>query len=291
VGASLLSETWPTKWRPWIAATLQSGVNVGILLACLAGFTLEERNPRWIFLVGIAPALLTLWIRRSVPEPAEWQKARGQVRDRVPGIADLFRGAVRFTTLKVMLICAVSLTAHWTFMYWHQAHVRNLPEVRELSDAARNHAAVVALAVVMWASIVGNFLAAVLAKFLGYRRTIVLALAAYFAVMVAAYATPRHHGALLWWLFAIGLCQGGFALFTMCLPPLFPTLLRTTGAGFCYNIGRIVAAGGTVFFGVFAKVGDYRQALLYASFLFLPATLVALLLPEVQESSTTNGHE
>ena len=72
------------------------------------------------------------------------------------------------------------------------------------------------------------------------------------------------------------LCQGVFALFTMYLPPLFPTLLRTTGAGFCYNIGRIAAGLGTVFFGLFSKVGDYRLALLYAGFLFLPAAVIAL---------------
>jgi hypothetical protein len=59
----------------------------------------------------------------------------------------------------------------------------------------------------------------------------------------------------------------------MYLPPLFPTLLRTTGAGFCYNIGRIAAALGTVFFGLFSKVGDYRLALLYAGFLFIPAAV------------------
>jgi hypothetical protein len=46
-----------------------------------------------------------------------------------------------------------------------------------------------------------------------------------------------------------------------------------------------VAAGGTVFFGVFAKVGDYRQALLYASFLFLPAALAGLWLPEGPEEA------
>ena len=68
----------------------------------------------------------------------------------------------------------------------------------------------------------------------------------------------------------------------------FPTLLRTTGAGFCYNIGRIFAALGTVTFGLFAKVGtgaeaicDHRLALFYARFLFLPAALVTWLwLPE-----------
>jgi hypothetical protein len=79
---------------------------------------------------------------------------------------------------------------------------------------------------------------------------------------------------------AIGFVQGAFALFTMCLPPLFPTLLRTTGAGFCYNIGRIFAAAGTVFFGLFAKVGDYRLCLFYAAFLFIPSALLALKLPD-----------
>ena len=59
-----------------------------------------------------------------------------------------------------------------------------------------------------------------------------------------------------------------------------PALPRTTGAGFCYNFGRIAAGLGTVFFGLFAKVGDYRLALLWAGFLFLPAAGIALLLPE-----------
>jgi hypothetical protein len=77
----------------------------------------------------------------------------------------------------------------------------------------------------------------------------------------------------------IGACQGVFGLFTMCLPPMFPTLLRTTGAGFCYNIGRLVAAGGTVFFGIFNTVGDYRKALFYAGFLFLPAAALCFFLP------------
>ncbi len=81
----------------------------------------------------------------------------------------------------------------------------------------------------------------------------------------------------------IGFFQGLFALYTMYLPPLFLTLLRTTGAGFCYNIGRIVAAFGTVFFGLFSKVGDHRAALLYAGFLFLPAAVIAVFLPRQRD--------
>jgi hypothetical protein len=81
----------------------------------------------------------------------------------------------------------------------------------------------------------------------------------------------------------MGACGGIFALFTMYLPPLFPVLLRTTGAGFCYNIGRIVAAAGTVIFGMFSKVGDYRIALLCAGSLFLPAALIAWRLPDLPD--------
>jgi len=68
VGASLLSETWPRRWRPWIAAVLQTGVNVGVLLACLSNVILANAPPRYLFLVGVLPALLVFWIRRAVPE-------------------------------------------------------------------------------------------------------------------------------------------------------------------------------------------------------------------------------
>src|SRR5262244_2538048 len=66
VGASLLAETWPRRWRPWIAAVLQTGVNVGVLLAVLANQILAKAPPRYLFLVGVLPAILVFWIRRSV---------------------------------------------------------------------------------------------------------------------------------------------------------------------------------------------------------------------------------
>jgi hypothetical protein len=88
----------------------------------------------------------------------------------------------------------------------------------------------------------------------------------------------------LWWFFPVlGACSGFFALFTMYIPPLFPTLLRTTGAGFSYNIGRLAAAAGTVFFGLAAPVDDKRLALLYSGLLFLPAALLTLLMPNEEQ--------
>jgi MFS family permease len=282
VGASLLSETWPKRWRPWIAATLQTAVNIGVLLACFFGYLFENAEPRYIFLVGVFPALIVLWIRRAVPETEEWHAARAS-SEKPPGLTDLFRGAAAKTTWIVLAICGVSLTAHWTFMFWQQKYIRDLPEVRDLSSAGQNRAAVIALMVLMAGSILGNYAAAAVARAVGYRKAVVSFCLIYSVVMGVTFLEARAHFTVLIGFFFIGLCQGVFGLFTMCLPPLFPTLLRTTGAGFCYNIGRLIAAGGTVFFGLFTKVGDVRQALLYAAILFIPAAGLACWLPEPKD--------
>src|SRR5437588_11886361 len=102
VGASLLSETWPRKWRPWIAAVLQTGVNVGILCACLANYLLASARPNQLFLVGVLPALLVLWIRRAVPEPEEWQAAKQSAGRQEPHLGDLFRGETLRVTVWVV---------------------------------------------------------------------------------------------------------------------------------------------------------------------------------------------
>ncbi len=286
VGASLLSETWPRQWRPWIAAVLQSGVNIGILGAGLANYALAAYPPRCVFLVGVLPALLVLWIRHSVPEPAEWQSAKAAAAQHEPRIRDLFRGPTRRITLWVVTICSLSLTAHWAFMFWHQQEIRNLPEVLALSPQERSKLASTAMYIVIGSSIAGNFFSGLLAKRIGYRASIASTFLVYFLAMTGAYCVPRDYHSLFMWYSLIGFCQGVFALFTMCLPPLFPTLLRTTGAGFCYNIGRVVAAFGTVFFGLLAasaKTVDYRLALFYASFLFLPAAVAAMFMPHAKE--------
>jgi MFS family permease len=279
VGASLLTETWPTRWRPWIAAVLQTAVNLGVMLASLANYLLAD-YPRGVFLVGVLPAFLVLWIRRAVPETDEWHQARHRLARTGPGFLELFRGPIRRTTALTLLVCALALTGHWAFQFWYLQHIRHLPELSDWAPAEKNRLVSMVVWLVILASITGNFLAGGLARLLGYRRAIAGLCLAYCVSMALTYAAPREHAALLFGFFVIGLCQGVFGLFTMYLPPLFPTLLRTTGAGFCYNFGRIAAALGTVFFGLISDVGDHRLALFYAGFLFIPAAGAAWLLPE-----------
>jgi predicted MFS family arabinose efflux permease len=286
VGASLLSETWPKKWRPWIAAVLQCAVNFGILAAIAAVFLLQQvpgYQPRWVFLIGVLPAFVTLWIRKEVPETEEWSAEMG--RREAPSLAGLFGRDIRRTTLIASVLCAISLTGHWCFMFWQQAFIRSHPAVVAGSSVDKAHVVSTALFCVIAASVAGNFASGWAAQRFGYRRALAGFFGAYFVLMGLTFAWPWSLAATYGLYAAVGFCQGVFGLFTMALPPLFPTLLRTTGAGFSYNIGRVFAAAGTVFFGIFAKPADFSAVLLYASFLFLPAAVLALWLPVETEGS------
>lgn len=283
VGASLLAETWPRAWRPWLAAVLQTGVNLGILLgAAVVGIltlVLPPGAERWVFLVGVLPALLVFWIRRHVPEPDTWQRAE-TAHVKKPGARDLFRGAVASTTLRTTIVCALGLSAWWLFMFWHPQHFRKLLAADNVPAAEMTRLISASFFLVNFLAIVGNFAAGFLAQRTGNRRAIVLMFAGLALAMLGAFAVPRTFAELAWfWCPLIGFFSGLFGLFTMYLPPLFPTLLRTTGAGFCYNIGRIAAAVASLVFGLLAPVGDFRGALLWSSTLALAATAFALALP------------
>ena len=227
IGASLLSETWPKKWRPWIAAVLQCAVNFGILAAILSvalmGYFVDlDKQPKWVF-----------------------------------------------------LICAISLTGHWVFMYWQQAFIKTHPGV-----SAVDQGGVIkwALFTVIACSVLGNFASGWAAHRFGYGRALCGFFSAYFLLMAVAFFFSWSLPVTFAFYGAIGFCQGVFGLFTMCLPPLFPTLQRTTGAGFSYNIGRVFSAIGVVVFGLVSL--EIGQCLLYASFLFIPAAILALWLPQ-----------
>lgn len=307
VGSSLLSETWPKRWRAWIAAVLQTGVNFGVMAACVAYYVLADgttlrllRNVwhelpqdfhlRAVFLVGILPAVMVFWIRRHVPEPEAWTAAK---MDRIgmpaPRMTDLFRGDVRRTTLLTVAVCACSLTGWWAFMFWHVQHLRSLPDVATWTDEDKNKLVSAAFFVVIGVSIFGNFFAAAVARRLGYRRAIAILCLMFGVAVATAYYKERSYAELLPFLAAIGFCSGVFGLFTMYLPPLFPTLLRTTGAGFGFNVGRLAAAAGTVVFALGLAKVDLRTALLCDALLFLPAAVIVLWMPDLRDEGSAGA--
>jgi MFS family permease len=319
VGASLLAETWPRAWRPWLAAILQTGVNVGILLALgVTGLIMPSLQqlftpaggPGWlrglvvsaqtllpklspehlVFLIGVIPALFVFWIRRKVPETAAWQEAEDQATVQ-PGVGDLFQGEVARTTWITTLVSALSLSAWWLFTFWHPQHLRHLLEQDGHTPAAQITSLVTwAFITVIAVSIAGNFAAGWLAQRLGNPRAILICLVGLGGGMAGAFVVPRGFGELAWfWCPLVGFFSGVFGLFTMYLPPLFPVLLRTTGAGFCFNIGRLAAAAATIIFGWLAPVQDLRTALLWSSAIAFLAAVSAVWLPRGTEDGTASA--
>jgi MFS family permease len=252
---------------------LQSGVNLGILIAAAAVglLSLLPHPPpeRYVFLIGVLPALLVFWIRRQVPEPEAWRRAEEAVGHKNPGVRELFRGEIARTTWITTVVCALSLSAWWLFVFWHSQHLRKLLGATSLAPAEITQRVSAAFFGTIAVSIVGTFASGWLAIRVGNRRAIILMFFGLFASMAGAFIVPL-----------TGFFSGVFGLFTTYMPPLFPTLLRTTGAGFCYNIGRLAAAVGSVVFGWLAPVGDFRLALLATSLLALAATVGSLWLPE-----------
>lgn len=283
VGASLLSETWPRAWRPWIAAVLQTGVNLGILLAAALVYLLTPILPphgeNWVFLIGVVPALLVFWIRRHVPEPEAWQRAEAVTAEK-PRASALFRGATASITWRTTFVCASGLSAWWLFLFWQSQHLRQLLTAAGLPADRITRYVSVSFFALNAVAIAGNGAAGWLARRLGNPRAILVMFAGLGGSIFGAYIVPRGYQELAWfWLPLVGFFSAVFALFTMYMPPLFPTLLRTSGAGFCYNIGRLAAAVAVVIFGWLAPVNDFRLALLSASALGLIAAVGSCWLP------------
>src|SRR5207244_3886174 len=128
--------------------------------------------PRYLFLVGVLPALLVFWIRRAVPETDEWQAAKVKAHHHEPRLVELFHGDALRVTIWTLVVCCVSLTAHWAFMFWHAQHLRNLPEVLAWTDESKRHLVNTAMFWVIGSSIAGNFFSGWIARVIGYRAAI-----------------------------------------------------------------------------------------------------------------------
>jgi MFS family permease len=288
-GSALVAETLPRRYAHWASALLQSGYICGMIGAAITVGALSHYPPRYVFLVGVIPALATLWIRRQVPETAEWHKERETKK--VPPISDLFRQPVLRITLMTFGISAIALTSVWALLFFSTQVVLKTPEalLMSASDKAvlvRN----VTIVYCLW-NIAGNFFSAALARTIGYRWAFTFLFIGAFLTYILGFRQAGNLQHVTFWLDATFFFSSGvFALFPMYIPPLFPVLLRTTGSGLCYNLGRLTAAAGTIYGGYIAsKAGGPHMAIFYAGFLYLPGVALTLFAPSLKHESEPGG--
>ncbi len=284
-GSALVSETLPKKYSHFASATLQNGYNLGMIVAALTVGALGDWDYRYVFLIGVIPAFATIWIRKAVPEPAEWSGERE--KKEMPKISDLFRGEVLRTTVFTVCLSSICLASVWGLLYFAPQLVRSLPEVKAMPKGQID-VLVRSVTVVycLW-NIAGCYFAAVLARFLGYRKAFSILLACSLTTYIVGFRDVHSLSTTAHWLnTAFFFSSGIFALFPLYVPPLFPTLLRTTGAGFSYNIGRLIAGVATITLGVVTasaasptQVISPSHAIWLAGFLYIPGVVLALFIP------------
>ncbi|MBY0308416.1 MAG: MFS transporter, partial [Phycisphaerales bacterium] len=287
-GSALVSETLPARCKAWASALLQSGYILGIIAATLTGGLLKNHDPRWVFLVGIAPALFVFWIRRSVPEPDAWHAARsGETHARVK---DLFSPAVARTTIVLSAFISLCLVTVWTFIFFTPQAILRLDQLAGRDADAREAVTNTAL-LYFTANIAGNFAATYLARLLGARAAFAALLMCAVGALAVGFARTTdlltlRAAACVFAFSGLGL----FAIFPLYVPPQFPTLLRTLGSGFSYNLGRLACAAGTVYAGqIAASAGGPSRAVFYAAFLLVPALALCPFLPRERADGLTTG--
>ena len=287
-GAALVAEVWPEDKRAKAAGLLQSAWAAGFFLAALFNLLLRGYGWRALFVVGIMPAVAALLVRLWVKEPERWVQAHRQESEAGTGsfakLAELFRGDLLRPTLAGSTLAFVAVFGLWGSTNWTPTLITTLPDLQGLSReelSARVSYAIMALNV---GALFGYLSFGPLADRFGRRPVFALMCAGSLVMLPITFLTPREYLHVLLLLPVLGFFNNGiFSGFPIYLPELYPTRLRATGAGFCFNAGRVFASVGPFLTGwLTATMGSVGQAVSVVGLIYVVGLLVLPFAPETR---------
>jgi MFS family permease len=303
-GAAMVAEVMPEKRRVEAGAILYTAAPMGLFLATYVTYMIQgvllPGNPavawRYVFAFGLVPAAVALMVRTFVKEPERWRKVAADAR---PRISELFSPAMRHVTLSGLGMALIALIMWWSCNAFIGVVATGLANQAAAAMFIEHTAAQhmiqewIRLATNLFnlGGLLGTLLAVPLAKHAGRRVMFATFFVLSALAIMGTFGLNLSPHTRLYGYFFIGLSVFGvFGSFTYYLPELFPTRLRATGSGFCYNAGRVVAALGPLLVGSVAALGkDALGAALHALFWVGAVPLAGLLLmPWVIE---TRGRE
>ncbi len=282
-GAALVSESFPARHRGKALAFVQSAWAIGYGLAALVNMIVM---PLWgwrgVFFVGVLPALFTLWIRRRLEDPPMWRSAAPVERGR---LSALFKPQIVRVTVAIALMNSCCLFAWWGLNGWVPAYLRLSPAQGGIGLSSSTMSwFVIAMQVGMW---FGYVTFGFMADAIGRKRTYVIYLLTA-AVLLPMYGILRVPVVLLFLgpfvaFFGTGYFSGLGAL----VAELYPTAVRATAAGFCYNFGRIASAAAPYTVGSVAQSRGFGLAFTIAGAAFLLAAVAWIWIPETRNRELT----
>jgi MFS family permease len=269
-GAALLAETWPERLRPKVMQLMQMGFAFGFFLAAILNLVVSPFGWRWVFAAGLVPILFTVVLRRFVHEPVRWQRVRQTEEAQQPAIASLtrlFQPDLRRSTIVGILIGIAMMVGSWGGLTWVPSWIAQLAasptEIVGLVSYAfmlLNGGAILGYLALIW-----------LAEALGRKRTFALFCSGALAVSLLLFTQVETVPALLWTMPIYGFfAVGGFGIFAIYLPELFPTIVRATGQGLVWNFARLLTGFGVIGSGLLVgTLGSFPAAAATVSLVYI----------------------
>jgi MFS family permease len=279
-GAALVSESFPAKHRGKALAFVQSSWAIGYGLAALVNLIVM---PLWgwrgVFFVGVLPALFTLWIRRSVEEPKIWIDSSKADRGR---IALLFTPGIGRVTIFVTLMNACTLFGWWGLNSWVPSYLALAPSRGGIGLSSSTMSLfVIAMQGGMW---LGYVSFGYIADAIGRKRTYI------FFVLAAGALLPIYGSLraptilLLLGPFVAFFGTGYYSGFGAVIAELYPTSVRATAAGVCYNTGRVAGAAAPFVVGSLATTRGFGAAFAVAGAAFVVAAVMWIWIPDTRNA-------
>jgi MFS family permease len=296
-GASMIAEVFPVRSRAVAAGILQSAAATGFFISTFMWRGVQlwiGDNPggyaawRWVFFLGALPAFLALGVRMGIGEPEAWHAARKKAKEsekpEVGSLSAVFGDMeMRRRVILGTLLATIGIFAYWGTTYWGPESLKEvLTKVGESGETLKTH--------MFWGmqwfhvGILTGFLIFIpITEWIGRKWAFgVFYLGSAISAPIAFLFSTTFNEWLVLFFIAGMFSSGIYSGYTIYFPELFPTRVRATGAGFCYNVGRVVAAPGPflkgMLLGVFgsgAKAGAVLgcvYALALAVIPFLPET-------------------
>jgi len=279
-GAALVSETFPARHRGKALAFVQSSWAIGYGLAAAVNLVVM---PLWgwrgVFFVGVLPALLAVWVQRRVEEPEIWTASAPQDRGR---IGALFAPGYARLTVFLTLMNACTLFGWWGLNLWVPAYL-NLPATQGgigLSSSAMSWF-VIAMQVGMWFGYVSfGFIADAVGRKRAYVAFVLCA-----SVLLPVYGAMREPLLLLLLgPFVAFFGTGYYSGFGAVIAELYPTSVRATAAGVCYNTGRLASAVAPFVVGSMAASRGFGVAFAITGAAFFLAAIAWVGIPETRNA-------
>jgi len=302
-GSSMMAELWPQQARGKGAGLMQCGLGLGFFLASFVWLFVGGLGPnawRFMFLLGVLPALLTVWIRTSIEESHVWQRVdarrrEAQARKRSGSplgpeeqalvrftVADLFAQAE--TRRRTIIVFAMSLTttlAWWGISSWVPPYIASVAVKAGLPGPQWASYAGMAYNV---GAILGYISLGFLADAFGRKPVTMFYFAAAFAMTPVLFLWTTDLDLLLL-AAAVNafFTLGQYSWMPVWLPELFPTRSRATGLAFTFNAPRFIAFLGPLFAGVLiVQFGGYSHAAMTIACIYVLGFCVAPFLPETR---------